>query len=52
MPICLLDGYTEWAAAGEDQDTFGQLFNDATLFLKTTAVDCTFSAKTVAGASF
>lgn len=49
MPICLLDGYTEWAAAGEDQDTFGQLFNDATLFLKTTAVDCTFSAKTVAG---
>lgn len=38
MPICLLDGYTEWAAAGEDQDTFGQLFNDATLFLKTTAV--------------
>ena len=44
-PICFLNGYNEWVAAGKNPDTFGDLYDDDTLFVSVNLVNDQFLAK-------
>lgn len=45
--FCLLEGYAEWVSAGENPDTFGQLFDDSALFLTAVSVQDDFADRTL-----
>ena len=44
-PICFLNGYNEWVAAGKNPNTFGDLYDDDTLFVSVSMVNDQFLAK-------
>ena len=44
-PICFLNGYNEWVAAGKNPNTFGDLYDDDTLFVSVNLVNDQFLAK-------
>ena len=44
-PICFLNGYNEWVAAGKNPDTFGDLYDDDTLFVSVNLVNDQFLVK-------
>ena len=44
-PICFLNGYDEWVAAGKNPDTFGDLYDDDTLFVSVNLVNDQFLVK-------
>ena len=44
-PICFLNGYNEWVAAGKNPDTFGDLYDDDTLFVSINLVNDQFLVK-------
>ena len=44
-PICFLNGYDEWVAAGKNPNTFGDLYDDDTLFVSVSMVNDQFLAK-------
>ena len=44
-PICFLNGYNEWVAAGKNPNTFGDLYDDDTLFVSVNLVNDQFLVK-------
>ena len=44
-PICFLNGYDEWVAAGKNPNTFGDLYDDTTLFVSVSMVNDQFLVK-------
>ena len=44
-PICFLNGYDEWVAAGKNPNTFGDLYDDDTLFVSVNLVNDQFLVK-------
>ena len=44
-PICFLNGYNEWVAAGKNPNTFGDLYDDDTLFVSVSMVNDQFLPK-------
>ena len=45
IPICFLNGYDEWVAAGKNPNTFGDLYDDTTLFVSVSMVNDQFLVK-------
>ena len=44
-PICFLNGYNEWVAAGKNPNTLGDLYDDDTLFVSVSMVNDQFLVK-------
>ncbi|MGN0584647.1 MAG: InlB B-repeat-containing protein [Ruminococcus sp.] len=48
-PLCMIDGYNEWIAAGSDEETFAELFEENSLFITAETVSCDFLQHPVGG---